>query len=163
MTWEGALVPGQRELPGGPLWQPVLAPWAHGPCPWAWAPRLPEWPPHHSPESQTSQPDLSLTCVAGAPDLGSSDCLAVLPSEPGPFLVLFQPSGPALATARGGRWGMFLPSCVEPSTLGLGLQTPADHSQWTRSGSQNTPNRWAEFPGRQRTDNLVGGAGGEEG
>lgn len=54
---------------------------------------------------------------------------------------------------------MFLPSCVEPSRLGLGLQTPADYSQWTRSRSQNTPNRWAEFPGRQRTDNLVVGLG----
>lgn len=92
-----------------------------------------------------------------------TDCLAALPGEPGPVLVLFQPSGPAPATARGGRWGMFLPFCVEPSRLGLGLQTPADYSQWTRSRSQNTPNRWAEFPGRQRTDNLAGGAGGEEG
>lgn len=54
-----------------------------------------------------------------------TDCLEGLPGEPGPILVLFQPLGLPRPLPGAGGGGMFLPSCVEPSRPGLGLQTLA--------------------------------------
>lgn len=139
---------GSQACPPG-LMAPVLG---LGPTP------PPEWPPHITPQRVDQPAWVKPGPVAGAPDSGSSgqtDCLEALPGEPEPVLVLFHPLGLPWPWRGMGGGGMFLPSCVEPSRPGLGFQDSGSYSQWTSSRSQNTPNRWAEFPGRQRTDNLA--------
>lgn len=153
----GALVPGQRELLGGPLCRPGLAPLGSqplflgsGPMPSrVVAPSLPKEP------DQPSRAEPGLCGWSPRPSLQRcpDGLFGALPRDPGPVLVLPQPPGPAPPTT----WGQVPTLLCGATSASPGTSNLGTCSQWTRPRSQNTPNRWAELPGGQRTENLVGG------